>query len=124
MVSLGMANSRMKDFFDVAWCAEHLEFDGEELVSAVRATFERRGTTLPDEAPVALSIAFAEDESKVVQWRAFVRKLQLTTGDLAEVVEVVSAFLMPVLAVASGGEPPGRWQPAGPWVDAPTDRDD
>lgn len=121
MVSLGMSNSRMKDFFDVAWCAEHLEFDGTELATAIRATFERRGTALPEEPPIALTSDFAEDDTKVAQWNAFVRKLQLTARNLTDVVQVVTAFLLPVLAAASGGPSPGTWQPAGPWEDTTAD---
>lgn len=117
MVSLGMANSRMKDFFDVAWCAEHLAFDGAELVAAVRATFERRGTALPDRAPVALTAAFADDEAKIIQWRAFSRKSQLTNSrDLTDVVAAVSVFLTPVLACASRHGHPGRWAAGGAWT--------
>ena len=47
MVQLGLANSRMKDFFDVVVMARMFQFDGRELADAMRATFERRGTPLP-----------------------------------------------------------------------------
>lgn len=117
MVSLGIANSRMKDFFDVAWCAAHLAFEGEELVSAVRATFERRGTELPIGAPLAFTSSFATDAAKRDQWAAFARKSQLgDPGALPEVIEAVSALLLPVLQHASIGGYPGRWSPGGPWV--------
>jgi predicted nucleotidyltransferase component of viral defense system len=47
MVQLGMANSRMKDFYDVAVLARDFDFDGALLARAMRATFERRKTPLP-----------------------------------------------------------------------------
>jgi hypothetical protein len=48
MVDLGISNSRMKDFSDIAIAARRVAFDGESLVLALRATFRRRGTALPD----------------------------------------------------------------------------
>ena len=44
MVHLGIANSRMKDFFDVWFLAQTFAFDGTVLNAAIRATFERRDT--------------------------------------------------------------------------------
>ena len=64
MVHLGMANSRMKDFYDVALLARRFDFDGELLTRAIRATFERRKTPLPSTTPVALTTAFTEDATK------------------------------------------------------------
>ena len=58
MVQLGMANSRMKDFYDVAVLAREFDFDGDLLARAIRATFERRGTVLPTTTPVALTEAW------------------------------------------------------------------
>ncbi len=47
MVSLGITNSRMKDFYDLWILSSQFEFDGAVLMKAVKATFERRGTTPP-----------------------------------------------------------------------------
>jgi hypothetical protein len=60
MVDLGTSNSRMKDFSDVAIAARRVAFDGESLVVAIRATFRRRGTPLPDGEIVALSERFVQ----------------------------------------------------------------
>ena len=74
MVSLGMANSRMKDFYDV-WAIMHRgDLDQTTLVEAIGATFERRGTDIPQVAPVAFTPEFASDAIKVTQWRAFVNR--------------------------------------------------
>jgi hypothetical protein len=48
MVQLGMANSRMKDFFDIVFLSRTFDFDGDLLARAIRATFERRRTALPE----------------------------------------------------------------------------
>src|SRR5260370_32969590 len=42
MVELEMANTRMKDFFDVWALSRNLEFDGVVLSRALAATFGRR----------------------------------------------------------------------------------
>ena len=44
MVNLGIANSRMKDFWDFRLMIEEFEFDGAILQRALSATFERRNT--------------------------------------------------------------------------------
>jgi len=47
MVRLALANSRMKDFFDIWRLAMSRPFDGETFRLAISATFERRQTPLP-----------------------------------------------------------------------------
>ena len=51
MVQLGVANSRMKDFYDVWTLARQFDFDGKGLSTAIRATFQRRQTALPTTTP-------------------------------------------------------------------------
>ncbi|MFW5798421.1 MAG: nucleotidyl transferase AbiEii/AbiGii toxin family protein, partial [Planctomycetota bacterium] len=46
MVALGIANSRMKDFYDLWVLARDFEFRGELLCRALKATFRRRKTTI------------------------------------------------------------------------------
>jgi len=60
MVKLAIANSRMKDFFDVHVPASMREFDGALLSKAVTRTFKRRGTAIPDDV-FALSDEFYAD---------------------------------------------------------------
>ena len=118
MVQLGLANSRMKDFYDVAVLARDFDFDGDLLARAIRATFERRKTPLPAATPVALTAAFAEDPSKKTQWAGFVRKAGVRdAGSLADTVAAVAAFSEPLLMGAARGTFGGKhWRPGGPWV--------
>lgn len=112
MVALGIANTRMKDFYDLYRLSETQEFDGETLGAAIRATFERRGTALPTAAPPALGEAFAGDADKQAQWHAFLRRGRLDNvpEELSTVTERLAAFLMPpARAAASGEKPPRRW---------------
>ena len=95
MVMLGLANSRMKDFYDVWILSRSYEFDDDRLSRAIAATFERRGTAIPLEAPVALTQAFAFDSSKQRQWAAFVRDLAIGIPALEAVIADLAGFLMP-----------------------------
>ena len=118
LVDLGMTNSRMKDFHDLMVLCRQFAFQGPLLCRAVRATFERRRTTLPGETPLALTAEFCGDEGKRKQWQAFLQKnkLDVSGTDLEQVTGVLREFLMPpVLAGAAGQAFEMSWPPAGPW---------
>lgn len=117
LTSLGIANSRMKDYFDLWILAQHSTFDGDVLRRAVQATFDRRKTTLPDVPPFGLTQVFAQDQQKQVQWQAFLRKNNLDALSLAAVVSALNGFLMPIIQAANiGTEFQSRWAEGGPWL--------
>ena len=95
MVMLGLANSRMKDFYDVWILSRSYDFDEDRLSRAIAATFERRGTAIPFDAPVALTQTFATDVRKQRQWAAFVRDLAIEIPVFEAVVADLAGFLMP-----------------------------
>ncbi|MBP9233197.1 MAG: nucleotidyl transferase AbiEii/AbiGii toxin family protein [Hyphomonadaceae bacterium] len=119
LVSLGMRNSRMKDFFDLWAIARTFEFDGRTLARAVAATFARRGTAVPDDVPVALTEAFARDAGKQTQWKAFLKRttISMAPEPLPELIAFIASFVSPLLATntpeALGSM---RWQQGGPWL--------
>ena len=117
MTKLGRLNSRMKDFYDIWLLSRQFTFEGERLTEAVAQTFRRRGT--PVEALTdALTPAFATDPSKVLQWRAFLRKGQLDNvpDALSEVVAAITEFLEPVAAAQAEARPfQSHWTPARGW---------
>ncbi len=119
MVVLGMANSRMKDLYDLLILARGLSFDGATLETAVRNTFERRQTPIPEVDPVALTDEFFADPAKVRQWQAFLSRLELPpdSAPLREVARELREFLMPLLTHVRSGKPAGTasWPPGGPW---------
>lgn len=86
MVTLGMANSRMKDFYDVWMLTRAFTLDPNRLRRAVDATFARRDTSLLASVPEGLSDAFAADPGKQAQWQAFARNLSTSRPGLDEVV--------------------------------------
>lgn len=87
MVSLGMANTRMKDYFDLWVILHDAPLSPEVIADAVRATFARRGTVLPQGIPMGLSDQFAQDEQKRNQWNAFIRRNHLNAEPLSTVVQ-------------------------------------
>lgn len=72
--TLGMANSRMKDYFDL-WVLLHGDdLDPTLLRRAIEATRNRRRTPPLTGVPVGLTDDFATDARKQTQWRAFLKK--------------------------------------------------
>jgi hypothetical protein len=118
MVALGIANSRMKDFFDLWVLAHNFPFAGPLLGRAIRATFRRRKTSLPAAPPLALTAEFATDAAKVKQWQAFITKgkLDKVGTTLEQTCAFLHGFLMPpTQALAAGEEFDRAWPPGGPW---------
>lgn len=68
MVMLGVANSRMRDFYDIKTIAHTMTLDGGVLFQAIKATFERRKTELSIDPPYVFSNDFKRDENKYIQW--------------------------------------------------------
>jgi hypothetical protein len=119
MAVLGMANSRMKDFYDVWMMSRELDFNGPTLAQAIHATFQRRGSKLAHTAPTALTQEFAGDPDKNLQWEAFLSRNRLDVDgmDLAQIIQQIRLFLMPpVIAAASGQAFEETWPAGGPWV--------
>lgn len=117
MVQLGIANSRMKDFFDLQFLARSFEFDGDVLTKAIAATFKRRETAVPDNEPVAFTATFTEDAQKKAQWTGFLTRSGVadTKLDLAAVVADIRGFLLePLEAVRAGAAFRKTWS-KGAW---------
>lgn len=127
MVVLGSRNSRLRDFFDIYALSEHRSFDGRRLADALRATFERRGTPLPNGLPLALTQEFSDSPEKRSQWRGFRAKSRVTNApeELKQVVARLAEFLGPAMDLAlHDSDQIGAWAAGGPWSpDASSGRD-
>ncbi|MBW8311217.1 MAG: nucleotidyl transferase AbiEii/AbiGii toxin family protein [Rhizobium sp.] len=97
IVVLGIANSRMKDYFDLLSLAREGRLDRGVLSNAVSATFERRNTPMPPSLPVGLTAEFASDSAKQGQWRAFLKRGRLGAPGLVEVVAELAGVVAPLL---------------------------
>ena len=99
---LGIANSRMKDYFDLWTLSQYANFDGGIFCQAIQETFTQRGTYLSDDPPFGLTDAFALDSQKQIQWKAFLRKNQLESLALAEVINHLNVFFQPIYELGKG----------------------
>ena len=118
IVSQRRRASRLKDFTDIAMAARRVTFDGDVLVAALRATFRRRSTPLPDAEIVGLSDRFVQDASAQANWKAFAtRNRPRDFESLAQVVTELRRFLHDPREHARSGEPfTAKWNPGGPWT--------
>lgn len=117
LIKLGMANSRMKDFYDLWVMARRFNFRGPVLADALAATFARRETVLPASRPLAFTPEFSATPAKQTQWRAFLRKSGLEAdASLQDVVNALEEFLMPVVeGVLRKRTTSSLWRAGGPW---------
>jgi hypothetical protein len=119
IVKLGIANTRMKDFYDLEVLSRTFSFGGKSLEEAIQNTFKHRGTELPlDGKPFAFTSDFSADPNKVRQWTAFSRKNRsyVEPIELKALVARIAQFLLPVTDSARKGVSFKKtWKPSGPW---------
>lgn len=124
LVSLGMINTRMKDFYDLWYLSRAFSFEGPQIYDALLATFTRRQTEFPaDGLPLALTEEFANDATKRRQWSAFLGKASLQSGiaELVPVIQQVRTFLRPPLqALAENQVFDLHWTPIEGWSEFQT----
>ena len=95
IVSLGIANGRMKDYYDLWAIPNAMKIVPAELDDAIRATFERRGTSIPSMIPIGLSDEFVTDGQKSQQWMAYAASIDLEGLTLETVVGVIWSTVGP-----------------------------
>jgi predicted nucleotidyltransferase component of viral defense system len=117
MVIRGIANSRMKDFYDLWIMSKQFDFDGSLLTEAIAATFERRKTPLPDDVPVAFTKDFSSDTNISQRWRAFANKLKQSsdTPQLNQIIGELKDFLIVPLQYAKAKKVLNRKWSATKW---------
>jgi hypothetical protein len=117
IVSRGMLNSRMKDFFDIWFLARTFPFAAGALGDAIRSTFERRSTRLDADSVEILLTDLSGDPSKQTQWRAFIQRTGIEMPDAfpAVVISIRQFLSSPMRAVTIETEAALSWQAGGPW---------
>ena len=104
IVKRGMANSRMKDYYDLWVLSNDPVVDKEIAKLAITRTFSRRKRKLPETCPDGLADSFAENQIKLTQWNAFLRKNRLDVGQnlFLDVVRQVREFINAILGGQDG----------------------
>ena len=95
-VSLGLANGRYKDFYDIFILAANYNMDGSELQNAIVETFTNRGTDFDD--IVAFEPEFTIDLVRQNRWNSFIKKKKaMVRVEFTEAIEKSKELLMPVV---------------------------
>ncbi len=96
IVKRGLANSRMKDYYDLWMLSKDSTVDADTASRAIKRTFARRKTELPKCVPDGLQDEFAQRKDKVLQWNAFIRKNRIILNDVdfTAIVREIRRFLM------------------------------
>lgn len=94
-VSLGLANGRYKDFYDIYVLSANYDLDGSELKNAILETFTHRETGFDDIA--AFEAEFIEDSVRQGRWKAFIKKKKaMVKVEFEEAIEQSKKLLMPI----------------------------
>lgn len=95
-VSLGLANGRYKDFYDIYVLADRYDLNGTELKNAIVETFTHRGTGFDDIS--AFDEGFTEDATRQGRWRAFIKKKKvLIKVEFEETMQLLQELLLPIV---------------------------
>jgi predicted nucleotidyltransferase component of viral defense system len=98
LVALGLANGRMKDFYDLWILPKTMSVDEGRLLTAVRATFARRQTPVPVERPRGLSEAMASDPLARQRWQAYLASMGLPEAAFEVVLDEIWETFSPCCA--------------------------
>ena len=95
MIDRALANSRMKDYYDVYSILSTEKVDEDILSVAIVSVFNNRGTGYDDNHPL-FNGKFKNDSNKQTQWKAFLKKMKYK-GELPlnEVVDYITRRLSP-----------------------------
>lgn len=107
--SLGIANSRYKNFYDIYILAKRFDMSGLKLKDAIQCTFVRRGTGMND--IVAFQDEFTMDIVRRNRWNAFVQKKKtMEKISFEDVIGLLKDLLTPIVdAIQSDADFNKEW---------------
>lgn len=95
IVSLGLANSRYKDFYDIYELVKNFDLSGKDLKNAIKETFTHRQTSFEDIA--AFDENFTHDILRQNRWNAFINKKKaIEKVSFEDAVNLIKCVLMPI----------------------------
>lgn len=96
IVKLELANSRMKDFYDILFLASSQIFKSKPLHKAIYTTFKYRNTPL-EKRKAIFAEEFKTHTEKQKLWIAFLKRDRLTSFEkFVEVVDRIELFIEPI----------------------------
>lgn len=96
MVKLGLANSRMKDFYDVWTMVNQFQIAPEKIAPVIRDVFQNRKTVVR-EVPKAFSETFYNTPKTLERWDSFLKGIGHDPISLEKVVLEIKDFFLPIL---------------------------
>jgi len=111
IASLQLQTSRMKDFYDILFFAEHYNFKKETLIQAVTTTFNNRSTDL-ESSKVIFEAKFKKNEGFQNLWKAFLDRNKLGNDKIfSEIVSQIQSFLQPIFdSNTKNNWNPDKWE--------------
>ena len=98
MIELSVANSRMKDFYDVYNLLTDNKFDNETLEEAIKVTFVNRGTSYTENHAL-FTAEFGTNRQRKKSWTVFLNKINRDKElEFEDVMRLISEKLMPFWA--------------------------
>jgi hypothetical protein len=98
IVSLGLSNSRMKDFYDIYFLASSQKFNSSDLKTSIIETFKRRITNLEDRKYI-FKDSFMNDNEKQIMWSAFLNRNQINIEfAFSEILNKIQNFIEPIIS--------------------------
>ena len=108
VLSLMDFSTRMKDYFDICYLAEHFDFSGSILREALQKTFANRSRAF-SVPQFTQMLSFASDEMMQRKWTAFCKKIHVTEP-FSAALKTIGAFLkLPFQAAVQGSEFDLNW---------------
>ncbi len=96
IVKLGLATSRMKDFFDIYHLSSYHNFKAAILKEAIKTTFKNRLTSLTDRFNI-YEDKFMNDKDKQTQWLAFIRRTGIESNlSFSDCIMYIKNFIEPL----------------------------
>jgi predicted nucleotidyltransferase component of viral defense system len=125
IVSRGLKNSRIKDYYDILYLRQNFEFNGELLKQAIKATFNQRQTPLPvKNIPVGLTSEFIKARpDRDAQWKKLYQQGTMDARPKFEnAISLIAEFVLPPLQAAGKNlEFNQNWQPQLGWQELELD---
>ena len=85
----------MKDYWDVAFILKGFDLPDDEIETALRATFKRRGTPMPGE-PIVFAPGYETSDRALALWSAFLKRTRLPGITWRDTLAIIRDRLQPI----------------------------
>jgi len=96
-------NSRMKDFYDIYYIANHFNFEGKRLQEAIFETLKTRGTSYDNTTFKDIENLYTFAAVKT-RWRSFFKKIKTSELEFEMVINTIIKFLKPIIEALVAGQ--------------------